>query len=253
VRIARQAVSGPAIALDRQCYANGSDVSLVAAGFTPGAPPRITFDGQQLQGGPTAFDASGSLKGEFTPGMVNSDRPYSTHTVVVSDGTISATARFPITIPSAAIMPNVAVKPYEGSPFPALRQPPVTSTRAYAFRLYGFGLQTPNVPVYVHYVDPRGRLRGTQLLGAVGGPCGTLATSKLHMRPFGRPPTRGLWHLQFDTTRQYTRRSVTVLGSHVGSRAAKVYYYVTPPVQEALICIYKPTATLMQRRCGVPA
>ena len=76
------------------------------------------------------------------------------------------------------------------------------------FSAYGFGVATPagaSMPtVYVHYVDPRGKLRRTISLGAGTTPCGTIVQTTLR-RLFPFNPRRGRWTLQFDTSRTYRR------------------------------------------------
>ncbi len=76
------------------------------------------------------------------------------------------------------------------------------------FAAYGFGVATPpGAPmptVYVHDVDPRGKLRRTISLGKGTTPCGTIAQTPLR-RLFPFDPRRGRWTLQFDTNRTYRR------------------------------------------------
>ena len=88
------------------------------------------------------------------------------------------------------------------------------------FTAIGFGVQTapgqPMPAVYVHYVDPRGKVRRTVVARGTGvTPCGTIARSKLRkLFPFN--PRRGTWTLQFDTNKTYRR--ATDLSRFVNSR-----------------------------------
>jgi hypothetical protein len=57
--------------------------------------------------------------------------------------------------------------------------------------------------VYLHTVDPRGRLRRTARLGRATGACGDLTSRRRTLLPFR--PVRGTWRLQLDPWRTYRR------------------------------------------------
>ncbi len=76
------------------------------------------------------------------------------------------------------------------------------------FTAYGFGVATaagqPMPEVFVHYVDPRRKVRRTISLGRGSAPCGTIRRTALR-RLFPFTPRSGTWALQFDTQRTYHR------------------------------------------------
>jgi hypothetical protein len=72
------------------------------------------------------------------------------------------------------------------------------------YSVLGIGVRgSPGAVVYVHYVDPTGRLHGTLPIGRTSGPCGSLLYSKAH-RLFPFMARVGTWQLQFDLDPGYS-------------------------------------------------
>jgi hypothetical protein len=120
---------------------------------------------------------SGPLRGERT------------YELALVQGRTSATTRLRVALPIAEISPTS-------------RSPRTARVR---FTAIGFGAGEKTMPVvYVHYVDPAGRLKQTISLGRGASPCGTIKRSPLR-RLFPFVARKGTWTLQVDTRRSYRR------------------------------------------------
>jgi hypothetical protein len=187
--------SAAEIRVDRACYADPTDradtVRLTGTDFTPNAAYQVTLDGQPLTGGNGRTDAAGNLSGKFVaPGVGSVSRIARQHRfrLGVQEGTNQPVVIFTVSRLSASFRPST------GNP----------STLRVRFSLYGFSLQGENrPPVYVHYVNPSGRVSRTTRLGTTTQACGFLRTNR--RRLFGFTPRRGAWRLQFDTRKRYAR------------------------------------------------
>lgn len=190
------AVAGAATAsVDRACYPGdgSSTVNITGSGFVPDGEVQMQVGGGIV--GVTSADASGNVKTTFPvpappeSGPSKHDKGYE---IALVQGTTRATASFR----SARVMADFG--PSSGRP----------ATLRVRFSAFGFGVATPAgqpMPtVYLHYVDPRGKLRRTVSLGAGAAPCGTIARTRLRkLFPFN--PRHGVWTLQFDTNAKYRR------------------------------------------------
>ncbi len=68
------------------------------------------------------------------------------------------------------------------------------------WRVLGLG---PRHGVYVHYVQPNGRLKRTLRIGTTRGPCGALKTGPIALFPFRF--SYGTWTFQIDASVRYRR------------------------------------------------
>lgn len=173
---------------DRHCYLQTAKTTVTVAGtgFSPGQPFAVALDGTTLQGGAGAIDAQGAMQGAFSPPAVR--RRDGQRRFHVSVSAAGVTARTPFTVTWFL----AGFRPTSGDP----------AHMRVRFHVFGFGLAQPNPDVFLHYVDPLGRLRRTIRLGRAQGECGSLARTR--KRPlFPLVPRGGRWRLQFDTSRRY--------------------------------------------------
>ena len=193
-------------AVDRACYeGDGGDVATITgAGFTPDGAVQLQVGGGIV--GVTSADAAGNVRTTFpvpAPPESGPSRNEASYDISLVQGPVSAMTTIRSTVPMGDFRPGTG-------------QPRTLKVR---FTAIGFGVATPAgqpMPaVYVHYVDPRGKLRRTVPLGAGVTPCGTIAKTKLR-RLFPFNPRRGSWTLQFDTNPAYRR--ATDLSRFVNSR-----------------------------------
>ena len=183
------------IAVNRPCFADplerAETVVLSGTGFDPGAPYQVVLDGQPLAGGGGTVRPDGTLGGSFTAPSVEvatTVAPQHLFTIGVQQGANEPATTFTVSRLLATFSPR------SGNP----------RTLRVRLSVYGMSLAgVPTPPVFVHYIDPRGRLAKTAALGAAGGPCGFLRTSARRLFPFTVART-GSWRLQFDTRRAFT-------------------------------------------------
>ena len=186
VLAAALAASAPAHAAtltgDQACYQENEQVNVVGTGFTPGGVVNFSRDNQAV--GPLQADAAGTVRGfAFAPRISPSlTRRF---TLEGRDATNPAVA--------AAITPfvtrfGVTVRPTGGNP-----------ARPRRIRARGF---TDGRTLYAH-VRRRGRGRNIRL-GRLKKPCGTKSVRKRIFRRGTRP---GLYRVQFDARRRYSRRA----------------------------------------------
>ncbi len=180
------AAGAATIQTDTRCYQEQQEVVVRGAGFTPLATVNVARDGKVFAS--AQADANGAFVGKFpTPVMPNEvrERLYR-----LSAGDMINTAA--TTYRSTKVFANF--KPSSGNP----------ETLAVRFTINGFGLVRRRAPVYLHYVDARGKERRTIRVGTATGVCGRIErTRKRRLFPFRAQ--RGRWILQFDTRRQYER------------------------------------------------
>jgi hypothetical protein len=190
------AASAATAAVDRACYLQSpkARVTLTGSAFTPGRPFRVEIAGQPVEGAAGTVDEAGVARATFIPPAVPSGGTERTFTATVVQDDLSAGASFSVT------RFLVDFRPSTGTP----------ATLHVRFSAFGFGLLQahPLTPaprsVYVHYVDPAGKIRRTTKLGRTAGPCGhILQTAKQRLFPF--TPRVGEWTLQFDTAQAYRR------------------------------------------------
>ena len=193
--VAPAGASAATAAVDRACYpGDGSGVvSITGSGFTPDGEVQLQIGGGIV--GVTAADASGNVSTTFpvpAPPESGPSKDEKAYELALVQGAVRATT----TIRSARVVADF--RPTTGRP----------STLKVRFSAFGFGVATPSgqpMPaVYVHYVDPRGKVRRTISLGAGTSPCGTIRRTALR-RLFPFNPRRGTWTLQVDTSPAYRR------------------------------------------------
>jgi hypothetical protein len=187
----------PAIRVDRPCYADPSlredRVHLSGSGFTPEKRYQVTLDGKALPGGTGNVGETGQIDGSFAApdlSMVGKDvreHIYDLGVQEIEAPAVNAVTQFGVSRLS------VGFRPTRGDP----------SSLRVTYALNGFSLQGRVTPsVYVHWIDPGGRLKRTSRVGTAHGPCGTIRAS-VRRRLFPFTPERGMWRLQFDTSRRF--------------------------------------------------
>ena len=186
------AASAAQIQTDQACYqeptksATGT-VAVSGNGFEPNQPYQVTLDGQPLPNGTGTTDPAGGIAGSFpTPELPGNG--VHAFTLGVVQGANAPTTSFSVTPFLADFTPG------SGNP----------KTLRVRFKVFGFGLVTPNPIVYLHYVRPNGKLKRTIRLGKAQGVCGQIKrTARKKLFPF--KAERGKWKLQFDTRKRYRK------------------------------------------------
>lgn len=164
----------------------GQTVAFHGSGFAPRRTYDVAVDG--IDFGVSTTNALGGFQNSFSPGGLGAGYTQLFEVLTVTDGTVSANAKFTVTRPA-------------GARFLATRGNPRT-LRA-PFEVWGFAPDGSHHSVFVHYVSPSGRARTTVGLGVTRGQCGYLRTGGRRLFPFS--PARGRWTLQVDTQRTYAR------------------------------------------------
>jgi len=183
------AASAAQIQTDQACYADGSGTVAVSGnGFEPNQPYQVTLDGRPLPtNGNNTTDAAGGIEGSLpTPEL--SGKSIRAYTLGIVQGANAPTTSF-------------SVSPFFADLSPGSGNPKTLRVR---FKVFGFGVVTPNPIVYLHYVRPNGKLKRTIRLGRAQGVCGQIRrTSRRKLFPFAAE--RGKWRLQFDTRKRYRK------------------------------------------------
>ncbi len=174
------------VGTDQGCYLVGQTVQLNGQGFGPYMNYVVTIDGVYL--GQRSTDGSGSFAVPIYPGGLPAGAAQHVEQLTVSDGTTSAASTFTLTRRAGA---RVLASGGSARTLPA------------AFQVWGFSLSGTPRAVYVHYVNPSGRLRTTTALGSTWGQCGYLRTARRRLFPFS--VSSGTWTLQLDTSPSYQR------------------------------------------------
>lgn len=184
------AAHGALVQTDRTCYlqTDRTNVTVSGNGFTPGAAYNVALDGTALTSGSNLIDAGGAMQGAFAPPALGDEELQRTFTVAVASEALTANSTFTVTRLKANFTPS------SGDP----RKLKVR------FSVAGFALATADPDVYVHYIDPRGKVKQTIRLGRATGQCGRIErTAKRRLFPFSSPRL-GKWNLQFDTSKSFT-------------------------------------------------
>ena len=181
---------------NHSCYMVGTPVAITGSGFAASRPYEVAVDGVDF--GLSTTDASGGFTATLRPGGLGANVVQHVAVLRASDGDAASYARFTVTRATGA-----RILAGTGS----------ASTLTAPFQVWGFALggskpaaydiAPSRQPVYVHYVNPRGQLKTTTLLGQTGGQCGYLRTQSRRVFPF--IPGRGTWTLQLDTSAGYSR------------------------------------------------
>ncbi|CAA9501080.1 MAG: hypothetical protein AVDCRST_MAG67-1990 [uncultured Solirubrobacteraceae bacterium] len=171
---------------DTRCYQERQEVVVRGAGFAPLATINVARNGRVFAS--ALADANGAFIGKFVTPVMPDEVRERLYDLSASDTINTAATRYRAT----KIFANF--KPGSGDP----------ETLRVRFTVNGFGLVKTGVPVYVHYVSPKGSERRTVRLGTTTGVCGRIVrTRKRRLFPF--EAERGRWILQFDTRKKYER------------------------------------------------
>lgn len=175
---------------DARCYLQGAPLRMTAGGFAPNAPLTVALDGQTLRyrdGSTPRSDDAGTFGSSFATPALAPGRPQQRHVLRVGDSDQAARARFTVSRPA-----DGDFSPSQGDP---------TTLRA-RFSVWGFALGgTSGARVWLHWVDPTGKVRTSVALGTTSGDCGSLTTAPRRVFPFD--PEAGRWVLVLDTQRRY--------------------------------------------------
>jgi hypothetical protein len=169
----------------RSCYPVGGQATLVGSGYAPESQISFTVNGKALRETVTS-DEAGDIRVSYTPPRVKTERRL----VIRATDSEETSAQTTIYVTREL---RVTADPDTSSN--------VRTWRA-VFRLFGFG----RGKAYIHYINPKGRLKKTVRLGRLIGPCGRLKTSKRRVMPFANPQF-GYWKLQFDSHRRYSKNT----------------------------------------------
>jgi hypothetical protein len=195
---AAAASATPILQTNQGCYLVRQRVAITGTGFAASRMYQVAVDGVDLGLGTT--DASGSFTASVIPGGLGANIVQEVHALSASDGTSQTRTPFTVTRTTGARI---------------LASTGTAATLHAPFQVWGFALahgQPPTapgitrLPLYVHYIGPRKRLRSTVALGKTGGQCGYLRTSARRVFPF--IPSRGKWTLQVDSAPTYSAHPV---------------------------------------------
>jgi hypothetical protein len=164
----------------KSCYRAGDTLTLSGSGFTPSGQANITLEGKDLGTLPT--DAAGNFS---TPLGIGPLTGVSMRTVIATD------AANPANVGQAQFLGSslgVAVRPRNGGAGRKLR-----------INAAGF---TTGKRLYAHIV--RKRYRRNVFVGKLKGPCHTL---KRKQRVLAATTPSGVYTVQFDTKRRYSKKT----------------------------------------------
>jgi hypothetical protein len=183
--------SAATLTTDARCYLQGAPLRIDASGLTPQAPLTVTLDGRALgyrNGATPVADASGAFASSFATPSLASGVFQRRHVLVVSDGAHSPRARFTVTRPTGADF-----QPATGDP----------RTLRARFDVWGFALGggPRRLRVWIHWIDPAGKVRANAALGVTSGACGALTSAPRPVLPLD--PRPGRWVLVLDAHRRY--------------------------------------------------
>jgi hypothetical protein len=189
--LAATAASAPAagaatLQTDSRCYQEQQEVVVRGSGFAPLSTVNVARNGKVFAS--AQADANGSFIGKFATPVTPDEVRERLYQLSATDMVNTALT----TYRSTKIFANF--KPSSGHP----------ATLQVRFTVHGFGLVRRRSPVYLHYVNPKGRERRTIQLGTAAGVCGRIERSREH-RLFPFKAQRGTWILQFDTRKHYER------------------------------------------------
>jgi hypothetical protein len=168
----------------KPCYRSGEKVGLFGTGFTPNGSAAVALDGTRL--GLAAADAQGYIRGQVTLGSIRGERNRSLTAVDQSNpGNVGALA-----LHASGVA--VSVRPRRAGPGKRVR-----------VRAYGF---TGSKRLYAHV--RRGRFRRNVRIGRLKGNCRKLSR---RVKVFSRATRPGVYKVQFDGKRRYSRRTVPAI------------------------------------------
>ena len=164
----------------KSCYRAGDILTVNGAGFTPGGQASVTLEGRDV--GTVLTDAAGNFT---TPLSIGTLKGVSTRTLIATDAANSATVAQAQFLGSAL---GVTVRPRNGGAGRRLR-----------IKASGF---TTGKRLYAHVV--RKRYRRNVFIGKLKGPCRTLQLRRRVLRAY---TPAGVYTVQFDTRRRYSKKT----------------------------------------------
>jgi hypothetical protein len=170
-----------AVAPAKTCYRSGEHLTLQGAGFTPNNAATVALDGKQL--GSAASSAQGLIRGQITLGTIRGER----NRVITAVDQANQANVGTLTLHASGVA--VSVKPRRAGPGRRVR-----------VRARGF---TGARRLYAHV--RRGRFHRNVRLGRLKGNCRKLSR---RVRVFSRGTTPGVYIVQFDGKRRYSRKTV---------------------------------------------
>jgi hypothetical protein len=169
------------IVLDPGCYLSGGSGLLTGSGFRPSSAWTAKLSGTK-QIGSGRIDARGKIRARFTAPQYHGTAGTREMTLSVTDGPHVASTTFSMTPLDASFSPRT------GDP----------ANLRVRWRVLGLGARHG---VYVHYIQPNGKLKRTLRIGTTRSPCGSLKTGPIALFPFRY--AYGTWTFQIDTNHSY--------------------------------------------------
>jgi hypothetical protein len=163
----------------KACYHSDEVVTLLGTGFGPSGTVRLTSDGTPIPGS-LSTDATGAFGAGLRVVQKTGQKLKTYAATDQANPALAASTRLRVSAVS------VRVRPTNGEP-----------GRARRITARGF---TTGRRLYAHV--RRGRFKRNQRIGTLRGACHTLRTKK-RLFPIGTRP--GVYKLQFDTRRRYSR------------------------------------------------
>jgi len=180
-----QAGTQASIRLAPACYQSHEQGSLTGKGFTPNATWTAKLDRTHTLGSGHT-DAKGRIDARFTAPVYHGTTGTRKLMLTVGDGHHSAQTSLLMTPLSATFTPKT------GDP----------AAMRVRWRVLGL---TPERGVYVHYVQPNGKLRRTLRIGTTQADC-ELKTGPIALFPFKY--AFGRWTFQVDASPHYSAKTV---------------------------------------------
>ena len=171
------------IVLDPGCYLSSASGLLTGTGFRPGGSWTAKLSGTK-QIGTGAIDRRGRIRARFTAPAYHGTQGTREMTLSVTDGPHVASTTF-------------LMSPLDASFSPRTGDPATLRVR---WRVLGVGAGRG---VYVHYIQPNGKLKRTLRIGTAREPCGSLKTGPIALFPFRY--AYGTWTFQVDTVKRFDR------------------------------------------------
>ncbi len=176
---------GPTIHTAVPCYLAGQSVRISGTGFHAGDSYSVTLDHTLL--GTGTVRAGGRISGRLSSGTLPAGAHRVLHRILVADGALQARVGFHTSAFAAVFAPAT------GDP----------RTLRVHYVVDAIGLSAPGgTPVWLHYLDPRGRVRRSVAVGRTRGVCGSLHSIRHRLFPLTATP--GVWRLQFDLRPAYS-------------------------------------------------
>ncbi|HEX5146248.1 MAG TPA: hypothetical protein VFV85_04440 [Conexibacter sp.] len=174
------------VVLSPGCYLSGGSGTLTGSGFRAHGTWTAKLAGTK-QIGTGTIDGKGRIRARFTAPRYHGTSGARQLTLSVTDGPHVASASFLMTPLDASFSPRT------GDP---------ASLRV-RWRVLGLG---KGHGIYVHYLQPNGKLKRTVRIGTARGPCGSLKTGPIALFPFRY--AYGTWTFQVDTSAHFSKATI---------------------------------------------